>query len=407
MREAPFYLGELETGECISRAVKTRCLNKLETQYHLDDVAVRCQLNFLPEVRVRPPALPPSGGPANLLTCRPLPGFGLCPRLRPLAETSTLLCDPSSDNHHRCDTTHFVETRCRLFETCDQAVLLSGGWNRLHSDQRSRINMLHMYRMLHHTGFHKHNIKVFFANGHDNPDGSDEAYPRTYLHASAMKLGLRYHLRKMCAEPHCVDSLVVYLNSPAANDGSALLWDADGDGIASHHERYRVSELLSDLESCAARQVLLLVDQSFSGRVVRAIANSPNHANVQVASAGSADEYSWGGEFTRVWSATNHSRACTSHISKSLRSAVFRSHPESASGPEVPPALTLFGAPCDITPALTAAELNKSYRGCQNLPITVWFRGRVGRPAAASLEQLVQEAATRRSRPPEHPYVRI
>ena len=66
-------------------------------------------------------------------------------------------------------------TRCRLFETCDQAVLLSGGWNRLHSDQRSRLNVLHMYRMFRHAGFHKHNIKVFFANGRDNVEGEGES----------------------------------------------------------------------------------------------------------------------------------------------------------------------------------------------------------------------------------------
>ncbi|XP_043227581.1 uncharacterized protein LOC122384327 [Amphibalanus amphitrite] len=394
----PFGGIKLETGECIAVAVKSRCLNQLESQYHLDDVASRCQLNFLPEVRLRAPAEPADGEPRNLLSCRPLAGFGSCPRLRPLADTQRLLCDPSGANHHRCDTTHFVETRCRLMETCDQAVLLSGGWNRLHSDQRSRLNVLHMYRMLKHSGFRKHNIKVFFANGRDNVDGEDESYPHTYLHPSAMKLGLRYHLRKMCAEPHCVDSLVFYLNSPAADDGSTLLWDADGDGIASHHERYRVAELLSDLESCAARQVLLLVDQSFSGRIVRAMAGSPNHANVQVVAAAGPDEYSWGGEFTRVWSQTNHSRTCTRTVSKSLKTAVFRSHPESISGPEVPPALTLFGAPCDAHPALTAAELERDYRGCQNVRLTEWVHSHASRPHDTSLDRLVEESATRRRR---------
>ena len=78
---------------------------------------------------------------------------------------------------------------------------------------------------------------------------------------------------------------------------------------------------------------------------------------------------------------------------------MFRSHPETVSGPAVPPALTLFGAPCDISPALTSAELNRSYRGCQNLPLTVWFRGRAGRPAVSSLERLVQETTSRRRRP--------
>ena len=77
-----------------------------------------------------------------------------------------------------------------------------------------------------------------------------------------------------------------------------------------------MSELLSDLESCAARTVLLLADQSFSGKLVRAIAGSPNHANVQVVAAPGPEEYSWSGELTRVWSQTNHSRTCTRTVTK-------------------------------------------------------------------------------------------
>ena len=44
---------------------------------------------------------------------------------------------------------------------------------------------------------------------------------------------MRYHLQRMCAAPHCVDSLLLYLNGPAKSDGTMLLWDVDGDGIVS------------------------------------------------------------------------------------------------------------------------------------------------------------------------------
>ena len=83
---------------------------------------------------------------------------------------------------------------------------------------------------------------------------------------------------------------------------------------------------------------------------------------------------------------------------QSLQTAVFRSHPESVSGPEVPPALTLFGAPCDASPALSSAELALAYRGCQNVPLAVWFGGRTVQPAVSSLERLVQETGSRRRR---------
>ena len=56
-----------------------------------------------------------------------------------------------------------------------------------------------------------------------------EVYP------AALKLAMRYHLQKMCASPHCVDSLLLYLNGPARSDGTVLLWDLDGDGVVSNN----------------------------------------------------------------------------------------------------------------------------------------------------------------------------
>lgn len=51
------------------------------------------------------------------------------------------------------------------------------------------------------------------------------AYPAT------MKFAFRYHIQKLCSSLHCVDSLLMYLNSPAMHDGSTLLWDINGDGM--------------------------------------------------------------------------------------------------------------------------------------------------------------------------------
>lgn len=55
--------------------------------------------------------------------------------------------------------------------------------------------------------------------------------PPQKVYPAAMKLAMRNHIRRLCLTPHCVDSLFLYLNSPARSDGSALLWDVDGDGL--------------------------------------------------------------------------------------------------------------------------------------------------------------------------------
>jgi hypothetical protein len=47
------------------------------------------------------------------------------------------------------------------------------------------------------------------------------------------KLVIRYHIQNLCQSLHCVDSLVIYFNSPTTNDGSMLLWDVDQNGIVS------------------------------------------------------------------------------------------------------------------------------------------------------------------------------
>ncbi|KAH3754969.1 hypothetical protein DPMN_189650 [Dreissena polymorpha] len=48
-----------------------------------------------------------------------------------------------------------------------------------------------------------------------------------------MKLAFRYHVQTMCRTVHCVDSLLIYMNSPTKTDGTSLLWDVNGDGMVS------------------------------------------------------------------------------------------------------------------------------------------------------------------------------
>ena len=124
----------------------------------------RCEIDFLPLVHSSNSA--PLQSEQRLLCNDNVAGFAPCPSLRSWNETSELICDPLSTNHKRCDSTQeLVKTRCRLFETCDQAVLLSGGWNWQLSGKREMHHLLSMYRMLRRNGFGKHSVKIFFANG--------------------------------------------------------------------------------------------------------------------------------------------------------------------------------------------------------------------------------------------------
>ena len=61
----------------------------------------------------------------------------------------------------------------------------------------------------------------------DANDSSSDVYP------AALKLVIRYHIRNLCFAQHCVDSLVIYLNSPTISDGTMLLWDVDHNGLVS------------------------------------------------------------------------------------------------------------------------------------------------------------------------------
>lgn len=240
----------------------------------------RCDVDFLPLIHLQ--NKPAVQSEQRLLCTNHVKGFAPCPQLRSWNETSELICDPLSSNHKRCDSTQdVVKTRCRLFETCDQAVLLSGGWNWQWSGEREVLRLLAMYRMLRHNGFDKQSIKIFFANGararkghveddtvdlqflQDIPSSDkDVADPFSFLsskeitssstpppilktkihphrhdhrerpamYPAALKIGLRNHIRTMCTTPHCADSLVIYLSSPTRADGASLLWDADSNG---------------------------------------------------------------------------------------------------------------------------------------------------------------------------------
>ncbi|XP_046367157.2 uncharacterized protein LOC124142630 [Haliotis rufescens] len=364
-----------DKGECIRLALRRRCKNALERRSRRRNFARRCEINFLPVVHR---ANNQDGGHYmatrhNHLRCYSgLAGFGRCPELRLLNETTGLICNHIRDNTRRCSTTHeTVKSSCRPLEICDQAVILSGGWNRQSTGKRHKMNVELVFKMLRNNGFKRRNIKVFFANG--SPSLQIPGDPPQRVHPAAMKHAFRYHIRKMCMSRHCVDSLVIYMNNPARNDGTSYLWDVNNDGLADGNERYTVGELKEDLADCAAKSVHLIVDQSYSGEIAYALRKSPEHRNVIVFTSGRGNEYSFDDEYTRHWTGSNHTRMCTADVHQQSRNAVKHSSPQLGEGRHNQVRTTIFGAPCNVRPPFTPRELRRDFYGCQNVPTAVWL----------------------------------
>lgn len=68
------------------------------------------------------------------------------------------------------------------------------------------------------------------------------------MYPATEKEVIRNHISYICRKQHCVDSLVLYLNSPTRNDGTMLLWDRNNNGIVSVH-------LFSRSDGCEVQHV--------------------------------------------------------------------------------------------------------------------------------------------------------
>ncbi|XP_031433263.1 uncharacterized protein si:ch211-67e16.11 [Clupea harengus] len=368
------YMGE----ECLTLALKTRCVNQLKRQRSRSDRLVGrsrvrrgisggsrpsrtdrsggvCEIHFLPlVVGVR------DGNRTQRLRCVDHPDFAPCPLPLPLSSPSVPLssCELSK-NTRRCHQQPLAsQLSCRLYQTCDHAVLLSGGWQEQITYQRHVQNLQLFYKMLRNNGFHKDHIKTFFAG-----NGQVAAKETEGVYSATEKETIRSHVAYVCRKQHCADTLVLYLNSPTWNDGTMLLWDRNHNGIADLKERYSVGELLSDLAGCRAQRVLLFVEQSYSGALSKRLRSSRKHQNVVLVSA-----LPWV-EAAQAWASLQPSHCLMDHLTKS---AAMPRLSESAQGLLN---VTLAGAPCNATPPLTEAEMRREFMGCQNLPTALWHRG--------------------------------
>ncbi|KAG7463976.1 hypothetical protein MATL_G00182440 [Megalops atlanticus] len=304
---------------------------------------------------------PPGESGWRVSLCAYHPGFAPCPRPLPVSKPSLPVssCELNK-NTRRCHQQPLAShLSCRLYQTCDHAVLLSGGWQEQITYHYHVQNLQVFYRMLRNNGFHKDHIKTFFAgDGQVQEEETEGVYPATE------KEVIRNHISHICRKEHCADSLVLYLNSPTRNDGTMLLWDSNYNGIADSKERYSVGELLADLAGCQASRVLLFVEQSYSNVLGKRLKGSLKHLNVVL-----INSVPWTG-VTEVWGSLHPAQCLIDHLSKS--STVPRPGDPAAGLLNV----TLAGAPCNATPPLTEAEMRREYMGCQNLPTALWYQSR-------------------------------
>ncbi|XP_038577229.1 uncharacterized protein si:ch211-67e16.11 [Micropterus salmoides] len=380
------YLGE----ECLTLALKGRCQNQLKRRQagserlvgnghgrlrsgaittsggsRLGERAVGglCEVHFLPLVV--------GVGDSNRtqrLRCVDHAEFARCPQPLPMSSPSLPVssCELNK-NTRRCHqqplATHLS---CRLYQTCDHAVLISGGWQQQMTFQRHVQNLQNFHRMLQNNGFHNDHIKTFFASSGQLPEEVEGVYSATE------KAVIRNHVSYICRKQHCADTLVLYLNSPTRNDGTMLLWDANLNGIADLKERYSVNELLADLAGCKATRVLLFVDQSYSGVLSKRLRGSQKHLNVVLIQSQTRQTHSHqrlnSGWEDSSWSYISPATCLLDHLGKGPgMSRLLESWAGFLN-------VTLAGAPCNATPPLTDGEMRREYQGCQNLPTALWHQ---------------------------------
>ncbi|XP_061580556.1 uncharacterized protein si:ch211-67e16.11 isoform X3 [Cololabis saira] len=300
--------------------------------------------------------------------------FARCPQPLPMSSSSLPVssCELNK-NTRRCHqqplATHLS---CRLYQTCDHAVLISGGWQQQMTFQRHVQNLHRFFKMLQNNGFHKDHIKTFFASSGHVTDDIEGVYSATE------KAVIRNHVSYICRKQHCADTLVLYLNSPTRNDGTMLLWDANLNGIADLKERYSVNELLTDLAGCRATRVLLFVDQSYSGVLSKRLRGSQKHLNVVLIQSQAQQTHAYQNQRLNPswedssWSFISPTTCLLDHLGKaSFHGAGTTYLLEPWAGLLN---VTLAGAPCNVTPPLTDSEMRREYQGCQNLPTALWHQ---------------------------------
>ncbi|XP_050772695.1 uncharacterized protein LOC127030386 [Gopherus flavomarginatus] len=417
------YLGSYE---CLTLALRSRCENQTKRRGRGGQGTREappvgdCEIHFLPLVVA---AQDPKR--QQRLHCVELPGFSPCPQPLPVVSPGPAAAHCELDkNTRRCHRQQLPSHKsCRVYQTCDHAVLISGGWQDQITYPHHAHNLWLFAQMLRRNGFRQENIKAFFAGDGQAAVAAEvgDVYPATE------KLLIRSHLALVCRTRHCADSLVLYLNSPTRSDGTMLLWDTNKNGIVSGalhghppagtpgipgvvrgsaarrcgvtpwlcvplccpqggaertslpidlqveadpKERYPVAELLADLEGCSARRVFLFLDQSYPGLLAKKLLASGRHGNVVLVSGQRGSDFARGSAFSEFWARLQPDQCLLQHLLQAGPRAAGSSPGATLQLLNV----TLAGAPCHNTPALTEDERRREFLGCQNLPTMLWYQ---------------------------------
>ncbi|XP_065336407.1 uncharacterized protein LOC135937225 [Cloeon dipterum] len=341
---------------CIYVKNNNRCIEMKRNKFPFDrSTDIDCALNFIPLVEGREAG-------KQKLTCRENIGnfYTHCPVLRDAEDNRSVYCDKVRYNTQHCNVAEeAAEANCSIWQRCDHAIILSGGWNRQLSEYQSYQNVKKMHKMFKHIGFGE-NIKIFYANG----EASTQEMPRMY--SSILKESFKKYLRTLCNTKPCVETLVIYLNSPTLPNGNSLLWDADNNGVASFEEQFTVDEMLSSLQDCSANQVVLLVDQSYSGVfTMKQSKNRKLRSNVIIVTSTSERQAAFGSDFSEHWSLKGLEEKCINEIYDEYIN-VSRTEDMTSllldTGSGASHRLTLTGGSCSNN----SWEINPS-KGCENL----------------------------------------
>ncbi|KHJ44170.1 hypothetical protein D918_05521 [Trichuris suis] len=369
-------------GDCLLLAEKQQCRRVRFRRSSAEQRRVPCHVELLPIVYRDHEATDEAIGTDStlmnrqLLRCKEAAGFGACPEVATYRARR-----PSADKRINNDGDRDIWTtaRCRLLQICDHAIVLHGGWTAPMSRARD-VSLLHENgAFLRRHGFPVENILYY----HPYIELDDISIEKENLLND--KSSLRTYIQDVCDSLNCVDVLAVFVHAPAVHTAhglSLLLGDVDHNGKAEEEEMYNLRELLDDLADCQAKQVYLILDHSYSGAAVEALASSTRHNNVIAVSSAKAYQSSWKGEFTRAFLEKSEVHDCfedSFQLAKGLtrHSEATIRYPENWKNDK-----TMAGAPCHNSLFYNEKSLSENYVGCQNVPTAVWFSGRS--PARAS-----------------------
>ncbi|XP_077973961.1 uncharacterized protein LOC144429658 [Styela clava] len=368
------YMG---SGLCLIRAQKSRCWNNVRvsaSETRKDYQIKKCEVNFIPLVSDYFQESTEHGKRQELICIHNLAGFGPCPADLNVTSKVDERCE-LRENTKQCYLKKTAPEKhrpllCKLYEICDHAVTVFGGWNEMSMRVRNEENVRMIYKMLRRNGFLKDKIQIFY-NG--NGDLELEADYTGGLPATE-KSAIRHHISTLCSSEFCVDSFVIYLNGPSTSDGAILLWDKNGDGLVDTEESYTAQEVISDVTGCAANQVILMVDQSYSDAVVSELKYLRKRTNqldnVVLMTNGESSEYAQGQTATGHWGRHSKIRSISWGIDgMGVNSSTLINR-------KLAEQYTLYGAP--VVKGLPRFfpnfdHLERNFMGCQNLPPSRWI----------------------------------